>query len=99
MSPAMTAVCEIRPVLPGEALAVARMHVRADRATYRPIFGARFKGVAVAQSKARWEAALVADDILLAAVEGGRIVGFAHAAGAWMSLGNFIMYRLVNFKV
>jgi GNAT superfamily N-acetyltransferase len=76
---------EIRPVRPGEAPAVARTHIQADRETYAPIFGERFREVTFAESLARWETALAAGDVFLAATDAERIVGFAHAAGAWMS--------------
>ena len=76
---------EIRPVRTDEVTAVAQVHVQADAATYRPIFGVRFKAVSLAQSVARWTAALEADDVFLEAVEDGAIIGFAHANGDWMS--------------
>lgn len=77
---------EIRSVRADEATAVAQVHVQADAATYRPIFGVRFKAVPLAESVARWTAALGAGDVFLVAVEvGGAIVGFAHAHGGWMS--------------
>jgi GNAT superfamily N-acetyltransferase len=75
----------IRPVRAGEALAGARVHVQADAETYRPIFGARFRAVPINESLARWEAALAAGDVFLAAEEEGAIVGLAHAHGDWMS--------------
>jgi len=76
----------IRPVEPDEALAVALTHVQADRETYEPIFGARFREVEIAASQLRWDTALGAGDVLLAAVDEGRgIVGFAHASPTWMS--------------
>lgn len=70
---------------PDEARAVAEVHVQADAETYRPIFGARFREVPLAESLTRWKTALAADDVFLAAVEGGAIVGLAHAHGDWMS--------------
>ena len=81
----MTPACEIRPVRPGEARAVARVHIAADRETYAPIFGDRFREVTLAQSLKRWEAALVAGDVFLLAIDAGRMVGFAHATSDWMS--------------
>jgi GNAT superfamily N-acetyltransferase len=75
----------IRSARADEALAVAEVHVQADRETYRPIFGAHFEAVELGRSELRWEAALAAGDVLLVAVEDGRIVGFAHATPAWMS--------------
>lgn len=75
----------IRPARADEALAVAEVHVQADRETYQPIFGAHFEGVEIGRSELRWEAALAAGDVLLVAVEDGRIVGFAHATPTWMS--------------
>ncbi|HEY1750982.1 MAG TPA: GNAT family N-acetyltransferase [Caulobacteraceae bacterium] len=76
---------EIRPARRSEALAVARVHVAADRETYTPIFGAAFEEVPLAESLARWETALAAGQILLVAAEGEAIVGFTHADDAWMS--------------
>ncbi len=81
----MTAAVVIRPVRAGEARAVAAVHVQADRETYRPIFGARFEEVTQGESLARWEAALAAGDVFLAATDAGRMIGFAHAASGWMS--------------
>jgi ribosomal protein S18 acetylase RimI-like enzyme len=75
----------IRPARADEALAVAAVHIRADRETYQPIFGAQFKAVELAGSELRWAAALAAGDVLLVAVEDERIVGFAHATPTWMS--------------
>jgi GNAT superfamily N-acetyltransferase len=76
---------EIRPVRQGEALTVARVHVQADGETYRPLFGRSFHEVALADSLARWEQALAQGDVFLAATDAGRLVGLAHASGAWMS--------------
>jgi GNAT superfamily N-acetyltransferase len=75
----------IRPVAPDEALAVAVVHVQADSETYEPIFGDRFREVEIGASQLRWDAALDAGDVLLAALTDGRIVGFAHATPTWMS--------------
>jgi GNAT superfamily N-acetyltransferase len=75
----------IRPVRLGEALTVARVHIQADGETYRPLFGERFREVALTESLARWDNALEAGDVLLAAIDQGRVVGLAHASGAWMS--------------
>jgi ribosomal protein S18 acetylase RimI-like enzyme len=75
----------IRPVGAEEALAVARTHVQADRETYQPIFGAAFREVELDVSQLRWDAALGAGDVLLAAEEAGRMIGFAHASPTWMS--------------
>jgi len=76
---------EIRPVRQGEAFTVAHVHIQADGETYRPLFGASFREVAMADSLARWDRALAQGDVFLAATDGGRLVGFAHASGAWMS--------------
>jgi GNAT superfamily N-acetyltransferase len=75
----------VRPARPEEAAAVARTHVEADRETYEPIFGVKFRAVAMAQSIARWETAFVAGDVLLVAMDERRIVGMAHASERWMS--------------
>ena len=75
----------IRPFGPDEALAVARTHVQADRETYQPIFGTAFREVELEVSQLRWDAALGAGDVLLAAEEAGRIIGLAHASPTWMS--------------
>jgi GNAT superfamily N-acetyltransferase len=80
-----TAELSIRPVAPDEVLAVAATHVQADRETYAPIFGASFQEVEIGRSQLRWDAALGAGDVLLAAVADGRIVGFVHANSTWMS--------------
>ncbi len=64
---------------------MAEIHVQADRETYQPIFGAHFEAVEIGRSELRWEAALAAGDVLLVAVEEGRIVGFTHATPTWMS--------------
>jgi GNAT superfamily N-acetyltransferase len=76
---------QIRPVRSDEAAAVASVHVQADMETYRPLFGARFRAVPMDESLARWQAALAAGDVFLAAEAEGAIVGLAHAHGDWMS--------------
>jgi GNAT superfamily N-acetyltransferase len=76
---------EVRPVRQGEALTVARVHVQADGETYRPLFGPRFHEAPLADSLARWERALALGDVFLAGTDEGRLVGLAHASGAWMS--------------
>jgi L-amino acid N-acyltransferase YncA len=83
--PSTTGAVLIRPARPDEALAVAHVHVQADRETYEPLFGAHFEAVDIDRSQLRWDAALSAGDVLLVAEEEGRIVGFAHATPAWMS--------------
>lgn len=75
----------IRPARRDEALAVARVHVQADRETYTPIFAEQFREVSLEESLARWETALTAGHALLVATDAGAIVGFAHAGDAWMS--------------
>jgi ribosomal protein S18 acetylase RimI-like enzyme len=75
----------IRPVRTDEAPAVALVHVQADRETYQPIFGPHFEAVDIDRSQLRWDAALASDDVLLAATEDGRMIGFAHATPTWMS--------------
>ena len=75
----------IRPARVDEVQAVALLHVQADRETYQPIFGPHFEAVDIDRSQLRWDAALTAGDLLLVAVEGGRMVGFAHATPTWMS--------------
>ncbi|HEY2708874.1 MAG TPA: GNAT family N-acetyltransferase [Caulobacteraceae bacterium] len=75
----------IRPVGLGEALAVAGVHVQADRETYEPLFGVHFQEVALDVSLSRWEAALTAGDVFLVAEERGQVVGFVHASETWMS--------------
>ena len=75
----------IRPVRRDEALAVARVHVQADRETYAPIFAGQFREVALEESLARWETALTAGHSFLVATDKGAIIGFAHAGDAWMS--------------
>jgi ribosomal protein S18 acetylase RimI-like enzyme len=85
---------EIRSVRPDEATAVARVHVRADEETYRPIMGASFRAVTMAESIARWEAALAAGDVFLVAEDEGAIVGLAHAHDDWMSA----LYLLASYK-
>ncbi len=80
-----TADVVIRPAQDDEAPAVALVHVEADRETYQPIFGPRFEAVDIDRSQLRWDTALAAGDVLLVAVETGRIIGFAHATPAWMS--------------
>jgi len=80
-----TAELLIRPITADEVLAVATTHVRADRETYEPIFGAKFREVEIGRSQLRWDTALGAGDVLLAAVVSGRIIGFAHATATWMS--------------
>jgi GNAT superfamily N-acetyltransferase len=76
---------EIRAARPDEAAAIAEAHVRADTETYTPIFGDRFRAVALDASLARWEAAFIAGDELLVAGEDGAIVGLIHASETWMS--------------
>jgi len=85
---------EIRPVQRNEALAVARAHIQADEETYRPIFGAKFRAVALEESLARWEAALTGGDVLLVAADGEVIVGLAHVHGGWMSA----LYLLADYR-
>ena len=85
---------EIRRVRADEAAAVARVHVRADAETYRPLFGAHFQAVPTSESVARWEAALAAGDVFLVAEDAGAIVGLAHAHGDWMSA----LYLLAPFQ-
>jgi len=75
----------IRPVRLHEAHAVAQVHVQADRETYAPIFGASFREVAFERSLQRWQTALAAGDVFLAAEAEARIVGFAHSTDTWMS--------------
>jgi GNAT superfamily N-acetyltransferase len=75
----------IRPARREEAHAIALVHVRADRETYAPIFGAGFQEVALEESRLRWETALAAGDVFLVAEDEGRIVGFGHATNDWMS--------------
>jgi GNAT superfamily N-acetyltransferase len=76
---------EIRSVRQGEAPRVAQVHIQADGETYRPLFGESYRAVVLADSLARWDQALAQGDVFLAATDAGRVVGFAHAAGAWMS--------------
>jgi len=76
---------EVRPARPHEAPNVAAAHVQADWETYAPIFGDKAVRRDFAASLERWRLALAADDILLVADDGGRIVGFAHASGDWLS--------------
>jgi len=80
-----TAELLIRPVTADDVLAVAATHVRADRETYEPIFGARFLEVEIWRSQQRWDTALECGDVLMAADVRGQIIGFAHATAAWMS--------------
>jgi ribosomal protein S18 acetylase RimI-like enzyme len=75
----------IRPARIHEARAVALVHVQADRETYQPIFGVAFRQVSLERSLQRWQTALAAGDVFLVAEDAGRIVGFVHAADAWMS--------------
>ncbi len=75
----------IRPARPDEALAVAQVHVQADRETYATIFGDRFEAVDIDRSQLRWDSALTDGDVLLVAEARGGIVGFAHATPTWMS--------------
>jgi L-amino acid N-acyltransferase YncA len=83
--PSTSGAVLIRPARPDEALAVAQIHVLADRETYEPLFGAHFEAVDIDRSQLRWDAALSAGDVLLVAEAAGRIVGFAHATPTWMS--------------
>jgi ribosomal protein S18 acetylase RimI-like enzyme len=84
----------IRPARPDEALAVAAVHILADRETYQPIYGAHFEQVELARSEQRWATALAAGDVLLVAEEGEQILGFAHATPSWMSA----LYLLATHK-
>jgi L-amino acid N-acyltransferase YncA len=83
--PSTTGAVLIRPARPDEALAVAQVHIQADRETYEPLFSAHFEAVEIDRSQQRWDAALSAGDVLLVAEEAGRIVGLAHATPTWMS--------------
>jgi L-amino acid N-acyltransferase YncA len=83
--PSTSGAALIRPARADEALAVAQVHIRADRETYQQLFGAHFEAVDIDRSQLRWDAALSAGDVLLVAEEAGRIVGFAHATPTWMS--------------
>jgi L-amino acid N-acyltransferase YncA len=83
--PSTTGAALIRPARPDEALAIAQVHILADRETYEPLFGAHFEAVDIDRSQLRWDTALSAGDVLLIAEAAGRIVGFAHATSTWMS--------------
>lgn len=83
--PSTTADVLIRPARADETLAVAEVHVQADRETYAPIFGARFEAVDIDRSQLRWDSAMADGDVLLVAADAGRVIGFAHASSTWMS--------------
>jgi|HubBroStandDraft_5_1064220.scaffolds.fasta_scaffold46389_2 GNAT superfamily N-acetyltransferase len=83
--PSTSGAVTIRPAGADEAMAIAEVHVRADRETYEPIFGRHFEEVDIDRSQLRWDTALSAGDVLLVAVEEDRIIGFAHATPTWMS--------------
>jgi len=75
----------IRPARPDEALAVARAHVRADFETYQPIFREQTVRRDLGAMRLRWSEALAAGDDLLVAEAEGKVVGFAHVRGDWLS--------------
>ena len=81
----MISPCIVRPARHRDVDAVAGAHIQADRETYQPIFLERFRPPPMEESRARWLRALANDDVFLVADDGAAIVGFAHAAGAWMS--------------
>jgi len=85
---------EIRAAREDEAGAVARVHVEADRQTYKPLFGAAFRAVPLAESEARWREALARGDAIVVALEGERIAGFGCLSGDWLSA----LYLLAPYR-
>lgn len=75
---------EIRPARADEAAAIAATHVRVTWETYAPILGVRAERRDLEQSRARWQAAMAAGDILLVALDAGAVVGLVHVQGDWM---------------
>ena len=71
----------IRRAGPEEARALAEVHRAADWETYAPLFGPAAKRIDPATTLERWREALARGDIVLAAVDGERVVGVAHVEG------------------
>ena len=71
----------IRRAAPDEAQRLAKVHRAADWETYAPLFGAAAKRLDGQATLARWRSALDDGDIVLAAIDGGAVVGVAHISG------------------
>ena len=70
---------EIRPATPADAVAIARLHLETHRVTYEPLIDGPYE--ASFDRLAEWQAALAGPGLTLIALDGDRIVGFAHALG------------------
>jgi len=71
----------VRPATPDDAAAIARLHVRTHRATYRPLIEGPYHAPPFSRRLAEWNAILQGPGLSFVATEGGRIVGFIHAEG------------------
>ena len=60
---------------------IALVHAQAHWSAYAPIFGAKARRLDHDEQTARWTAAVRDNDLVLVAVEAGRIVGVSHAKG------------------
>jgi len=69
----------IRPATPADALAIGQLHVETHRATYEPLIDGPYE--TPSDRRAEWQAALAGPGLTLVALDGDRIVGFAHAEG------------------
>jgi GNAT superfamily N-acetyltransferase len=70
---------EIRDATARDIAELARVHVKADREAYAPLFGAKAYMLDVAESERRWSRALGDGGTLLVATDAGAIVGLGHA--------------------
>jgi GNAT superfamily N-acetyltransferase len=68
---------EIRPARPGDAAAVAEVHVRTWQAAYEHVFGAeRLASIDTPERRGRWERWLADGERVWVAADEGRVVGF-----------------------
>jgi ribosomal protein S18 acetylase RimI-like enzyme len=65
---------------PEDAAAIAEIHEQSHRDTYVPLVGLEhYDGIGYAARLARWTEALKGEGIAFVALDGGQVVGFAHA--------------------
>jgi ribosomal protein S18 acetylase RimI-like enzyme len=71
----------IRPAMPDDAIAIAKLHVETHRATYEPLIDGLYEAPLFEARRAEWQAALAGAGLTLVALDADRIVGFVHAEG------------------
>lgn len=76
----------IRPAIPTDAAAIARLHVESHRATYAPLIDGPYLAPTLADRQAEWQAMLAGPGLSIVAIEAGRIVGVGHAEDARIEL-------------